>query len=86
MKVIDLTNVRRQDAPVLYRRVFNADAVVEIMQETLSTPIEFVIEHRPLGGVDVRVTLIEDIDYPLIPVISGLKKHVLAMHESGSLP
>lgn len=86
MKVIDLTDLKRREAPVLYRKVYNAIAVLELLAETLSARIEFVVEHQPLGGVDIRVTITEDIDYPIVPVISALKKHIQEMYERGSLP
>lgn len=86
MRVIDLTDLRRQDAPVLYRKVYYATAVLEIMSEALSTPIEFVVEHKPLGGVDIRVTITEDIEYPIIPLVSGLRNHIQELYDRGSLP
>ncbi|HAW85810.1 MAG: hypothetical protein A2087_10395 [Spirochaetes bacterium GWD1_61_31] len=86
MKVIDLTNLRRKDAPVLYRKVYYADAIVEVMADSLSLPIEFVVEHKPLGGVEIRVTLIDDIDYPILPIINHLKLHISELQSNGALP
>ncbi len=86
MKVIDIANLKRKETPVYYRKEFKGDAIIEIMQETFNTPVEFVVEHKPIGGIDIRVTLVEDIDYPIIPIVSSIKNHIQQMHERGSLP
>jgi hypothetical protein len=86
MKIVDLTDLKRREAPVLYRKVYDAVAVMELMAETLSAAIEFVVEHKPLGGVDIRVTMTDDVDYPIIPIISALKNHIQDMYDKGSLP
>ncbi len=86
MKVIDIANLKRKETPVYYRKEFKGDAIIEIMQEMFNTPVEFVVEHKPVGGIDIRVTLTEDIDYPIIPIVSSIKTHIKQMHERGSLP
>lgn len=86
MKVVDLTNVRRKETPLYYRKEFKADAILEFMEETTSYTVEFVLEHKATGGVDIRVTLTEDLDYPLMPIVANLKRYILDMHERGSLP
>lgn len=86
MKVRELVNLRRKETPLYYRKEYSAEAVLEIMAETTNVPIEFVLEHRPIGGVDLRVNVLGELDYPLLPVIGVLKTYVSALHESGGLP
>lgn len=86
MKVVELTNVRRKETPLYYRKEFKADAVLQFMEETTSKAVEFVLEHKATGGVDIRVTLNEDIDYPLMPVVANLKQYIMDMHQRGALP
>ncbi len=85
MKVINLTNLRKKDSPLLYRREFSADAIFELMEQQTSKPVEFVLEHKATGGIDIKVTITEDIDYPVLPVVSNLKQFILEMHRRGAL-
>jgi len=86
VKVLELVNIKRKDTHLYYRREFTADVVLEYLQQTVSSPVEFTLEHKPLGGVDIRVALTEDLDYPVLPVVSKLKHLILDLHSRGSLP
>jgi len=56
------------------------------MHQTKSIPVEFVLEHKPTGGVDVSATLAESIDYPVMPFVSKLKAYIAELDKSGALP
>jgi len=86
MKIVELTNVSRKDSHIYYRREFKANAVIEIMSQTRTVPVEFVLEHTPLGSVDVSATVVEDIEYPVMPFIAKLKSYVTDMDKRGALP
>jgi hypothetical protein len=87
MRVVELTNVVERETPLLYRRTFTATAVLaKKNDEQEATRIEFVLEHSPLGPITVKVKLLDDIDYPLVPVISAIRAHIHKLEESGALP
>lgn len=86
MKIVDLTNILRKETHIYYRREFKADAVFEIMQQIKSIPVEFVLEHKPTGAVDVSATIIDDIDYPVMPFVTELKLFIAALDKRGALP
>lgn len=86
MKIVDLANVSRKQTHIYYRREFKADAAIEIMQQTRSVPVEFVLEHKPTGAIDVSVLIVEDVDYPLVPLVNGLKTYILELDRRGVLP
>jgi len=86
MKIVDLTNIIRKETHIYYRREFKADAVVEIMQQTKNIPIEFVLEHKPTGAVDVSTTIVDDLDYPVMPFMTELKLYISALDKRGALP
>lgn len=86
MKIVDLANVSRKQTHLYYRREFKADAAIEIMLQTRSVPVEFVLEHKPTGAVDVSVLIVDDVDYPLIPIVNGLKTYILELDKRGVLP
>lgn len=86
MKIVDLANVSRKQTHLYYRREFKAEAAIEIMQQTRSVPVEFVLELRPTGAMDINVVIVEDIDYPLVPIVNGLKTYILELDKRGVLP
>ena len=87
MKVVDLADIVRRETPLLYRRTYTARATLsDRTGHDHVVTVEFVLEHSPLGPVTVTVKLVDEIDYPLVPVISALKSHIKTLEESGDLP
>ncbi len=86
MKIVDLSNIFRKETHIYYRREFKADAIVEIMDKTKCIPIEFVLEHKPTGAVDINTTIVDTIDYPLVPLVSMLKTFIGDLDKKGALP
>lgn len=87
MKVLQLTNVARRDTPLLYRRTFTARAILSHGgADNVGIRIEFVLEHVPLGPIRISVKLLDDLDYPIVPVVAALKAHILKLDEHGELP
>jgi hypothetical protein len=86
MKVVELTDVVQRETLLHYRRTFTATAhLAHGESEPQPTRIEFVLEQSPFGAVDVRVTLLDDLDYPLVPAIAAIKSRIHEFHESGDL-
>lgn len=86
MKVVELTDIVRRETPLHYRRTFTATALLSRGESTPQAKrIEFVLEQSPLGATDVRVTLLDELDYPLVPAIAAIKSHIRALHENGDL-
>ena len=56
------------------------------MDQTRSIPVEFVLEHKPTGAVDVNACITIDLDYPLMPVVAMLKTFISEMDKRGALP
>ena len=86
MKIVDLTGVLRKESHIYYRREFKAQAVFEIMNQTKSIPVEFVLEHKPTGSIDVSATVTEDLDYPVMPFVNLLKLFIADLDKRGALP
>ena len=86
MKIVELTNILRKENHIYYRREFKADATIEIMDQTRSVPVEFVLEHKPTGAVDVNASITMDLGYPLMPVVAMLKTFISEMDKRGALP
>ena len=87
MEVVEIRNIVRRDAAVLYRRIFQGDAVLSYAaNNTQSRRVEFVLEHTATLGVQVEARFLETPDYPLIAAVDELKRHVLALDRGGKLP
>lgn len=86
MKIVELTNLSRKDTHVYYRREFKADAVVEYLSKKRSIAVEFTLEHSPLGSIDIKATIKENLDFPVLPLLANLKSYVSDLEKRGFLP
>lgn len=87
MNVVELTNLVRRESPLLYRRTYTATAVLSHARATEDPRrIEFVVEHSPLGPVQIRIKFLDEPDFPLVPAIGNLEKHIRGLEDRGALP
>ena len=88
MKVLELQSVKREDFGLYYRKNYTAIAVMEIVTKTVQVPVSFVIETSPLGTkeLDIDIAKEVDINYPMLPIMTGLKTYILEMEKQGALP
>ena len=86
MKVIAVKDIVRKDVPIYYRMLYTGVAVLELTKDPVEYRIDFSIEIKPTGQKEIVVTFLDDLDYPLVPVVKELKKHIDDMHSGGGLP
>ncbi|MDR1971420.1 MAG: hypothetical protein LBQ46_05815 [Treponema sp.] len=86
MKILEVKNIVRKDVPIYYRRLYTGVAVVELINKPQDLRIDFSIEHKPTGHKEILITLIDEVDYPLVPLNSALKKAVDELDSAGALP
>ncbi|MDR2177599.1 MAG: hypothetical protein LBP20_06095 [Treponema sp.] len=86
MNVLEIKDIVRKDVPIYYRRLYSGIAVIEIFNKPRDVHVDFSIEHKPTGQKDILVTVVDQIDYPLLPVNSALKKVIDGLDSSGGLP
>ena len=86
MRIVELLNVSRKETPIYYRRVYTAQAVMESSRGRTEKNVQFSVEHRPVGGVDIQIETLDSLDYPLIPVVRELKSYIADLDKKGSLP
>jgi hypothetical protein len=85
MKVIAVKDVVRKDIPIYYRLLYTGVAVIEITKQT-DYRIDFSIEIKPTGMKEITVSFLDELDYPLLPVVKDLKTLIDDMHSKGMLP
>jgi hypothetical protein len=86
MKVIKLKDIIRKDVPIYYRLLYTGVAVLELTKDPEDYRIDFSIEIKPTGQKEITVSFLDDIHYPLLPVVKELKRHIDTMHSNGTLP
>ncbi|MCX7949160.1 MAG: hypothetical protein N2509_03495 [Treponemataceae bacterium] len=86
MKVLEIKNIEKKEHPILYRRSFQATAVLEVLHNPIERTIEFTVEHTPLGKREIQVRLIEPVEYPLLPLLRELRHHISHLDKTGGLP
>lgn len=86
MKFIGFSKLTKKDTPVQYRRQFNGYAVFAKSDNGREEKqIEFVIEQTAMGPPTVSIDFLEEIDYPLLPLIKRIKEHILTLYTEGKL-
>ena len=86
MRIVELLNISRKETPLFYRRVYSAKAVFESPRGRIEKDVQFTVEHRPVGGVDIQVDRIDNLGYPLLPVVRELKTYIADLDKRGTLP
>jgi hypothetical protein len=86
MKILEVKDIVRKDVPIYYRRLYTCVAVIELINTSQDARIDFSIEHKPTGQKEILITLIDKVDYPLVPLNSALKKAIDDLDSSGALP
>jgi hypothetical protein len=86
MKVVNIKDIIRKDIPIYYRLLYTGVAVLELTADAADYRIDFSIEIKPTGQKEITVSFLDDLDYPLVPIIKELKKFIDTMHTNGLLP
>lgn len=86
MKVVELKELSRRDSPVHYIKELTAIAVVEWGARQSESDVAITLEHKPMGPPDVRVHLLDAVEWPTLPVIHAIKDYVVDLESRGKLP
>jgi hypothetical protein len=86
MRVVELRDLCRRDSPVHYIKELTAVAVIEWNERRSESDISITLEHKPLGPPEVRVHLLDAVEWPTLSVIHTIKDYVLDMESRGRLP
>jgi hypothetical protein len=86
MKVVIIKDIIRKDVPIYYRLLYTGVAVIQLTKGTADYRIDFTVEIKPTGLKEISVTFLDNIEYPLLPVIKELKALIDKMHEDELLP
>jgi hypothetical protein len=86
MKVLEINDINRKENFIYYRREFTGTAQYDLPGRKYAGRIEFTIETAPTGKKDIRINLVDSVDYPVLPVLQTLKEYILGLDREGMLP
>jgi hypothetical protein len=86
MKINAIKDLIRKDVPIYYRRLFSGIVVIELLDKTVESRIDFTIETKPTGLNEVLINNMDPVDYPLLPLTKEVKKFISVLDETGALP
>jgi hypothetical protein len=86
MQVLEIKDISRKDVPIYYRMFYMGCAILEVLSKTVEAKVDFSLETKPTGAKEVVVTLIDNVDYPLAPLATELRKKILELEDAGRLP
>ena len=86
IKITSIKDMIRKDVPIYYRNLYTGVAVIEVATNSADYRIDFAIEVKPTGQKEVSVTILDTIDYPLVPIIKIIKDYISELDSVGGLP
>ena len=86
MKISAVKDLVSKDVPIYYRRLFSGILVIELVNKTVESRVDFTIETKPTGLNEVIIDRMDDVDYPLLPLKKEVKKFISVLDETGGLP
>ena len=86
MKVLEIKSITRKDVPIYYRRLYSGVAVLELLNNSAEIPLDFQIEQKPTGQIEISITSMGKVDYPLVPLQKELKQFIGGLDSNGKLP
>ena len=86
MVVSQIINIVRTSELVYYMDEFNATVIYDVLGSKQEGRITFRIENTALGTKNISVTIIDEIDYPALPLKMELKKAVQKLVDEDLLP
>jgi hypothetical protein len=86
MKITTIKDLIRKDVPIYYRRLFSGVVVIELLDKTVESHIDFTVETKPTGLNEIIINNMEPVDYPLLPLTKEVKKFISRLDETGELP
>lgn len=86
MRIIELRNINHMKSSIVYIRKYDCDLVLEIFDGPEAVPMHFEIELDCFGNRSIRMNLMKEINYPLIPLKNKVISYIKSQDEEGLLP
>jgi len=86
MKVIKINNLSHENKEIVYLRNYTGEALLELYPgNIIEIKISFIYEEKAHGAPSIKINILDDLDYPLVPVIRSLKAFIEDLGKQGEL-
>lgn len=86
MRVVEFRDLKKKDIPLHYRNEYSGSVILQTNQDmTLQKRLIFTLEKNAAGKLFIDVQLMDELEYPLIPVIKSIKDYIFDLHTRGEL-
>jgi hypothetical protein len=65
---------------------YKAVAEIELRGAVSDVALEFSLEMKPIGTKEILVTIHDEVDYPLVPLVAEIKKVITTLDRESKLP
>jgi hypothetical protein len=86
MKVLQLNNLQREEGQIFYLRKYTCNVDIELPTGIENTEIKFSIETSPLGTKNFELSILSNINYPLLSIRRAILEYLLVEEQEGRLP
>lgn len=86
MKIVELKDLQREEGQIFYIRKYTGTVSVELPTNIESLKIKFTIEIDPLSNKKVDLELLNQINYPVLPLKKSITEFILNEDSEGRLP
>ncbi len=85
MKYLGIKKILRKESNLFYRSVYEGEAHFSLGEEG-PTVIEFQsdVEVMPTGERKVGIVILNEVDYPLLPLVRELRKDIVIEDQKGT--
>ncbi|MDC7234059.1 MAG: hypothetical protein PQJ58_12570 [Spirochaetales bacterium] len=79
-----MDEIVKKDTLIYYRNEYKGTASFTLIGEKRAS-VKFIstVEIKPTGERDINIELLEQIDYPVIPIIKVLKQEIMNIEKEG---
>lgn len=86
MKFSELSEIVKKDVPLHYRNEYSAKANFNSLDgKAIAKRIEFTVEMSPIGKKEIKINFLDNLDYPLVPIIKVIKEEIQVLDRKGLL-
>jgi hypothetical protein len=85
MRVVELKELNRKEAPIHYIRQFTAVALLESNDARAEAEVAFTLEGKAVGPPELSLRVLDPIEWPLLPVMRVLREHIMQLESAGRL-
>ncbi len=84
MKFLGMDEISKKDTLIYYRNEYSGRASFSLVgDKRASVRFESTVEIKPTGERDIMLQILDQIDYPIVPIMKSLKQEILSIDRAG---